>query len=145
MRSIIIPHIRRVWIIDNNHKYEKIGSGEWIVFNNDKVFPSLLKHYFLSDQFHLKFMNTVSGVGGSLKRARPKLIGEFDLLLPPINEQKKLSELLDKVENIITVRQKTLIQIQRLKQSILEKILSNKDNIIEEKKLGDTCDVRDEL
>ena len=86
--SRIIPHIRRVWLVDNNEKFEKIGSGEWIVFNNDKVFPSFLKHYFLSDQFHLKFMNTVSGVGGSLKRARPKLIGEFDLLLPPINEQK---------------------------------------------------------
>lgn len=122
--SKIIPHIRRVWVIDDKDEYKKIGSGEWIIYNNKKIYPSYLKHYFLSDIFHSKYMNTVSGVGGSLKRARPKLIGEFDFILLPITEQKRIADILDLADNINNKRKQSLIKLEELIQSFYKKLFS---------------------
>lgn len=81
--SRIVPHIRRCWIIPPTDGNSQIGSGEWIVFRSDKVQPSFLRYYLLSDEFNGKFMSTVKGVGGSLLRADPQQVAKFDFPLPP--------------------------------------------------------------
>ena len=87
--SKIVPHIRRSWIVDS-HAERTIASTEWIVLRTINALPEYLRFILIGDDFHRRFMDTVSGVGGSLLRARPSLAAEIQVPLPPLDEQKRV-------------------------------------------------------
>lgn len=107
--SKIVPHIKRCWVVPApQDTYRQIGSGEWIIFRSDKVHPPFLRHFLTSDIFHKQFMNTTAGVGGSLVRARPAGVGNIDIPLPPLPEQKRIAAILDKADAIRRKRQQAI-------------------------------------
>jgi len=116
--SKIVPHIRRAWVVDDDFGHRQIASGEWIVFRSDEIVPRYFRHYLLSDIFHNKFMKTVAGVGGSLLRAQPRLVGEFDFSLPPLAEQKRIAALLDTADRILKQRELAIAKLDQLAQSV---------------------------
>jgi type I restriction enzyme S subunit len=98
--SKIVPHIRRAWVVGPAVNGRQIASSEWIVFRGHHSDPRYLRHFFLSDGFHRQFMQTVSGVGGSLLRARPKYVAKIKTPLPPLEEQRRIAAILDKTAEI---------------------------------------------
>ena len=106
--SRIIPHIRRCWVVPVERGRRQIASGEWIIFRGNEFYPDYLKHYLVSDGFHKKFMSTVSGVGGSLLRARPAEVERFEIPLPPFEEQRRIAAILDKADAIRRKRQRAI-------------------------------------
>ncbi|MEL0212473.1 MAG: hypothetical protein VW891_18160, partial [Novosphingobium sp.] len=86
----IVPHIRRGWVVPPATRRRQIASGEWIVFRDTGIEPEYLRRFILSDEFHDQFMLTVSGVGGSLMRARPSEAGLIRVPVPPLNEQRRI-------------------------------------------------------
>jgi type I restriction enzyme M protein len=89
--SRIIPHIRRGWVVRKSTDARKqIASTEWIVFSSDEVVPEFLRHILVSDFFHPSFMQTITGVGGSLTRANPAAVSEIKVPLPPLDVQKEV-------------------------------------------------------
>ncbi len=116
--SKIVPHIRRSWIVDSAGDYRQIASGEWIVFRSDDAAPEYLRHVLLGNDFHAQFMQTVSGVGGSLLRARPAQVAKIRIPLPPFPEQRRIAAILDKADTLRTKRREALAQIDCLAQSI---------------------------
>ncbi|OJH08051.1 MAG: hypothetical protein AOY29_11150 [Alcanivorax borkumensis] len=106
--SKIVPHIRRCWVVPEKGGYRQIGSGEWIIFRDERFYPGFLKHYFTSELFHRQFMNTVAGVGGSLVRARPAGVERIEIPLPPLEEQKRIATILDKADAIRRKRQQAI-------------------------------------
>jgi type I restriction enzyme, S subunit len=116
--SKIVPHIRRAWVVSANRGRRQIASGEWIVFRSEKVFPGYLRHALVSDGFHSQFMQTVSGVGGSLLRARPSHVGKIELPLPPLPEQRRIAEVLDRAETLRALRRQALAQLDALAEAI---------------------------
>jgi type I restriction enzyme, S subunit len=116
--SRIVPHIRRSWVVANGSGRRIIASGEWIVFRSDRVHPDYLRHVLVGDPFHAQFMNTVAGVGGSLLRARPEHVGKIKIPLPPLVEQRRIAEVLDRAEALRAKRRAALAQLDTLTQSI---------------------------
>ncbi|WP_421179641.1 restriction endonuclease subunit S [Aeromonas enteropelogenes] len=106
--SRIIPHIRRVLVVGKEEQYRQIGSGEWIQYRSEIFHPHFLKHYLSSDMFHKQFMETVSGVGGSLLRARPSEVERIEVPCPPLEEQKRIAAILDKADAIRQKRQQAI-------------------------------------
>jgi type I restriction enzyme M protein len=88
--SRIIPHIRRVLVVPNSSRRRQIASTEWIVFSGETINPDYLRQALLSDVFHKQFMQTITGVGGSLQRANPKAVGEITIPLPPLEIQRQI-------------------------------------------------------
>ena len=89
--SRIVPHIRRTWVVSPSRNGERqIASGEWIVFRSDEFVPEYLARVLVSDFFHAQFIQTVTGVGGSLSRANPKAVAEIRIPLPPLEVQREI-------------------------------------------------------
>jgi type I restriction enzyme, S subunit len=116
--SKIVPHIRRTWIVGKDNGRRIIASGEWIVFRSKLIEPRYLRHVLVSDLFHAHFMQTVSGVGGSLLRARPAQVASIEVPLPPIAEQKRIAEILDRTQSLISKRKEAIAKLDTLTQSI---------------------------
>ena len=89
--SRIIPHIRRSWVVKESvNDYCKVASTEWIVFSSDEIVPEFLQHMIISDMFHQQFMQTITGVGGSLSRANPKAVADINIPIPPLSVQQEI-------------------------------------------------------
>ena len=118
--SRIVPHIRRAWVVEERSAHRQIGSGEWIVFRSPLFAPEYLRHYLVSDEFHARFMGTVAGVGGSLLRARPDEVRKFPIVLPPLDEQRRIAAILDQADALRRKRREALGMYSHLQQSIFE-------------------------
>lgn len=100
--SRIIPHIRRGWVVrENSDGRRQIASTEWIVFSSEDVLPVFLRQLLVSDFFHASFMQTLTGVGGSLSRANPKAVGEIRIPLPPLDVQKEIVAEIEGYQKVI--------------------------------------------
>jgi type I restriction enzyme S subunit len=116
--SRIVPHIRRAWVVGNDRGRRIIASGEWIVFRGEHIDQRYLRQVLVSDPFHAEFMRTVSGVGGSLLRARPAYVAKIKIPLPPLPEQRRIADILDKADALRAKRRAALAEIDTLTQSI---------------------------
>jgi type I restriction enzyme S subunit len=116
--SKIVPHIRRSWVVGEDRGRRLIASGEWIVFRSSRVDPGYLRQVLCSDPFHIHFMQTVAGVGGSLLRARPSQVARISIPLPPLPEQRRIAAILDQADALRAKRREALAQLDRLTQSI---------------------------
>ena len=116
--SKIVPHIRRSWVVGNDRGRRLIASGEWIVFRSNRIDQAYLRHVLVGDPFHSQFMQTVSGVGGSLLRARPVHVAKITVPLPPLPEQRRIAAILDQADALRAKRREALAQLDSLTQSI---------------------------
>ena len=116
--SRIVPHIRRCWVVEDDSKYRRIGSGEWMIFNSEKIHPSYLKFFFLSDSFTAQFLKDLRGVGGSLLRANPGITGKIQIPLPPLLTQRRIAAILDQAEALRRKDQELLAKYDELTGSV---------------------------
>lgn len=125
MISKIVPHIRRAMVVPKKGNFRQIASSEWIVFRSERIYPNYLKHLLISDFFNAQFMATVSGVGGSLLRARPTFVSKIKIPLPPLTEQKRIAKILDKADELRQKRQQSIDKLNELLQACFLKIFEN--------------------
>ena len=117
MISRIVPHIRRACVVGPSNGHRQIASGEWIIFRDERIWPDYLRCVLVGDVFHSDFMRTVSGVGGSLLRARPAEVFKIQIPIPPLAEQKRIAGILDAADALRVKRRETLAQLDTLIQS----------------------------
>lgn len=119
----INPRINRVWIVKDFTEHSNIASSEWIVFRQPLLNPKFMKYYYQSLGFRDKLCADVSGVGGSLTRAKPGEVAKYQLPIAPIVEQNKISDLLDNYLTTVSQIQARLDAIPKLigkfRQSVL--------------------------
>ena len=117
MISRIVPHIRRAWVVGQPNGHRQIASGEWIIFKDKSFWPQYLRWVLVGDVFHSAFMRTVSGVGGSLLRARPAEVFKIQIPLPPLTEQRRIAAILDAADALRAKRRESLVHLDTLLQS----------------------------
>jgi len=149
--SRIVPHIQRSWIVPTAKSYRQICSTEWIIFDGSNLFPKYLRWYFLSHGFHMKFMSTISGVGGSLTRANPNETAKFKIPLAPLPEQRaivdKIEQLFSKLDNGIANLKAAKEKLEIYRQAVLKKAFEDGFGIINYSsdwqilKIKDLCEV----
>ena len=105
----INPRINRVWITGNITPYLILGSSEWIAFRNGLLFTSYLQHYFSSPYFRELLLSNVSGIGGSLMRAKLESVKKYPILVSPYQEQIRIAECINKLFAILAEIEKSLI------------------------------------
>jgi type I restriction enzyme, S subunit len=88
----INPRINRVWKVGKTTEFSQIASTEWIVFRSYGINPDFLVYKFQEPSFREELCENVSGVGGSLIRARPQEIKKLEILIAPLNEQRRIVE-----------------------------------------------------
>lgn len=121
----INPRINRVWQVYQHTNFGQICSSEWIVIRNEILNKSFLRYYFTSEYFRNRLCKNVSGVGGSLTRAKPKLVQLYEVPLSPINEQQRIvnriESLFAKLDRAKELIENTLAQFEQNKMAILHK------------------------
>lgn len=120
--SRIVPHIRRSWVVSPNTENRQIASGEWITFRSDEFDGRYMRHMLTSDPFHVEFMKTVAGVGGSLLRARPDGVKQIQIPLPPLEEQRRIAGILDQADALRRLRTRALGKLNTLGQAIFHEM-----------------------
>lgn len=95
----INPRINRVWVVrENGDGLQQIASSEWIVFRSQHWNAQFLRKRFEEKTFRDVLCLNVSGVGGSLTRARPKDVKDLEIALPPLNEQRRIADKIDALQ-----------------------------------------------
>jgi type I restriction enzyme, S subunit len=122
--SKIVPHIRRAWVVGDEYKNRQIASSEWIVFSSDRIMPKVLRYLLISDTFHKRFMTTVAGIGGSLVRAQPRLVSEFEISLPPLELQQRFDAFENEFQAKRTLLERSRMDLLRLNASIRNRAFS---------------------
>lgn len=121
----INPRINRVWQVYQHTNFGQICSSEWIVIRNEILNKSFLRFYFTSEYFRNRLCENVSGVGGSLTRAKPKLVQLYEVPLSPINEQQRIVNIIEslfaKLDRAKELIENTLAQWEQNKMAILHK------------------------
>ena len=110
----INPRINRVWVVKHNTEYPLLASSEWIVIRNNEIDSNYLKWYFSSPSFRTLINSQVAGIGGSLTRAQPKQVARYPVPVPCVNEQQKISKILDEIEMLISLRREQLAKLDEL-------------------------------
>ena len=104
----INPRINRVWITGHITPYRILGSSEWVVFRNNFLYAPYLQYYFSSPFFRELLLSNVSGVGGSLMRAQPESVRKYPILIPPYQEQVRISKCVNELFSLLTAIEKSL-------------------------------------
>ena len=133
------PSRVNVGSIDILKDYEEGAlSPMYIVFEVDttKLLPDYFKYYFQTNRF---FENVKNNTQGSVRNSLSfKALSDFDYLLPPIEEQEKIAEILKTMDSI-SEKYKSLLEEknQFIKSQFVEMFENDKYEKIELKNVTD--------
>ena len=134
------PSRVNVGSIDILKDYEEGAlSPMYIVFEVDttKLLPDYFKYYFQTNRF---FENVKNNTQGSVRNSLSfKALSDFDYLLPPIEEQEKIVEILKTIDSIIEKHESLLEEKNQFIKSQFVEMFGNEKNKI---KLKDACYIK---
>ena len=127
----INPHLNRIWVVEHHNKdMQCIASSEWIIFRNRDIDTQYLMRCFSSLYFLKLMLSNVSGVGGSLMRAQPASVEKYLFPLPPLPEQKRIANEVDRwftlIDELESNEDDLLKAIDKAKSKILDLAIHGK-------------------
>jgi type I restriction enzyme S subunit len=95
----------------------------YYVFRTHDIDPTYLEHFFTTTGWH-RFMklNGDSGARSDRFSIKDSVFREMPIPFPPLDEQRKIGELLDRITDLITLHQRELEKLQNVKKSLLDKM-----------------------
>lgn len=106
----------------------RINSGMLIIRHGAQFDPLFLYKYLSGPQMAAKYLSMGSG------SAQPQLpvgsLEQVEVPVPPISEQKKISQMISDVDEKIQVNQKLKFKLIQLKQGLMQDLLTGKKRTI---------------
>ena len=109
----------------NRNKLGRTGvmSPLYTVFRPHDIDTTYLEHFFKCGYWH-SFMNFNGDSGARSDRfsIKDNVFFQMPIPIPHIDEQRKIGELLTRLDHLITLHQRKLEKLQNIKKSMLEKM-----------------------
>ena len=119
----INPRINRVWKVSNFTDNENIASTEWIVVRQREITTEYLRYSLMAPYFRNLLQSNVSGVGGSLTRAKPREIRNYVLPIPPLSEQSRIAAKIAQLFALLRKVESSTQQYAQLQTLLKSKVL----------------------
>ncbi|QEF94896.1 hypothetical protein FVF72_06885 [Methanothermobacter sp. KEPCO-1] len=112
------PYLDKAVLADING----ICSTDLIVLTpSDRIIPEFLIYFIHTNQFIQRAVSTTSGTNHP--RTSWKAISKFRMALPPLEEQKRISEILQDVDGAIEKVNKEIGVTEKLKRGLMQRLL----------------------
>ncbi len=116
----INPRINRAWKVRTASGLRQLASPEWVAFRPvPGINPDYLRYFMCQSSFRNHLAANVSGVGGSLMRARPEAIDQFPFSLPPTREQARIVAAIDELFARLDVADENAGRVKQLAKTLL--------------------------
>lgn len=120
--STVRPYLKAFAYIDGNDERLVASTGFAVLSAKNKVDAKFLFQTLLRDTFISDLCSKMKGSNYPAVSAAD--IAECRLLLPPLPEQRAIAEILDSVDTTISATEATLAQTRRVKQALLQQLLT---------------------
>ena len=112
--------VGKPYIVANNEPlYTKDADLLWIK-NNEYLDPYFVYTFFFSQTF-TDYLNSVSHVG-TIAHYTITQLGETPITLPCVSEQQKIGDYFRNLDSLITLHQRKLDKLHKVKRSLLERM-----------------------
>lgn len=117
----------RVAVIPENNRFV-LNQRVALLRPNDSVFPRFLFTCINAGQAYFK----INGAGSSQLNISKEVVENFEPFIPKKDEQIKISETFEKIDNLITLHQRKCDKLVNIKKSLLEKMFPKNGNNVPE-------------
>jgi type I restriction enzyme S subunit len=120
------PRVEKVWKVQSDTKYRKIGSTEWIpIFPDNEKVDSDFLYYVEWTKYVMPVAKTlVTGSTPSRQRVDPTSFFEIKIPLPPLPEQRAIAEVLSTVQKAKEKTDAVISATKELKKSLMKHLFS---------------------
>ena len=115
------PNLKKYW----QAEFEGICSTDILVL---RPFGSILNEYlyYLVQSHPFLSLAISDAVGTKMPRTSWKRLGGFEFLLPPLPEQRRITEILSSVDDQIAANRASAEQLRRLKRGLMDDLLTGR-------------------
>ena len=108
-----------------------LNAGVFNVKNNKILSDNKYVFQYLKAPFLMNYV-LQNATGGTIKHLNQNILVDFIVKMPNIDEQSKIGEFLDCIDNLITLHQRKCDKLVNIKKSLLEKMFPKNGNNVPE-------------
>ena len=116
---------RRVWLVKDCSN-NSVCSSEFLPYKSEKIDLSFLKQLLLTDKVTKDFEDMSSGTSNSQQRITPSDFLKYEISIPSLEEQRKIALILFDMDKEIQRLEEKLSKYQKVKQGMMEELLTGK-------------------
>jgi type I restriction enzyme S subunit len=133
---------KRIWNINFETPENSICSSEFLPILATKCNQDYLYYFLCSDELTDTMANSNTGTSGSHQRIDPNFLMKYDILLPPLPEQKAIAEVLSSLDDKIDLLTRQNKTLEDLAQAYFRKwFIEDASSEWEVGKLGDEFNI----
>ena len=111
----------KVAYVENLNKPATLNAGVFNVKTKGNDVDNKYLFQYLKAPFLMKYVDEKS-TGGTIKHLNQSILVNFPVVLPGVEEQRKIGEFLSHIDSILTLHQRKLEMLKNVKQAFLEKM-----------------------
>ena len=130
----------RTVVFDGRPAYFQDSNIVWLKIDKSQLCNDYLAHYY-------KVIKWASSEGSTISRLYNGIICDTEILLPPLEEQAAIAEVLSDVDSLISSLQKLIEKKKAIKQGAMQELLTGKKRLPgfsgewSKQQLGDICNI----
>lgn len=97
--------------------------------NETLAYPYFIEQYLKTKSIRAYFSNSASGSSKSMVKINKSILEKTPLLLPPLEEQIQIAEMLSTWDNAIQTTEKLILNSEKQKQALMQVLLNGKKRL----------------